>query len=392
MKRNLFRKEAIESVKIQNSIYGETLSDKKKINTIFFSVIFLTIFLLVILFFFEIDDTVEIDGIFDYKNNETVIKMPEDGYLSSLLVKNGSIIDVGDKIAIYHTDLANIEKYQKIKLNKENLMEILVKKKNLIEGKKYIIKNQNSILLQSEISKIISITKKIKLSSDKILNINNTIKRYKEGFYNNSISFDELNSKVIELNIEKSNYEELTSERNIATTNVASLKESFLLDSKNLETDKNSIDEEISKIRNELTSIDLMNNKFIYSNKAGKIEFIYDKSNDTFAKHELIARVVPQQNNLEAIVYIKNDALIDIKVGTKVKIKVDGIPYQKYGYLNGVIYSMTTSPHVVEKDKYYIGYIKIHKNEKYPNIFPKMNIKINIIKNRIKIYEWIIGI
>lgn len=391
MNDQLFRQEAIDSVKKQNSIYGKTILNKKKINKLIVVIVCLTMVLIVLSFFIEISDTVESIGILDYEKTEAIVKMPEDGAISSFYVESGNFVSKGQKIAAYNTDVGNIDKYKNLQYDKENMIDLLIKKINIIENKKLILNKKNLVDVANESYKVRSLKNRLDLTGERIKNISSTIVRYKQGYKDNSISLDELNSKIMELNKEKNNYENLISEINIAKTVKVNLVFENSLNIQNLSLEESDIKEEVSKLKTELISINLLNNKLIYATQNGKIEFIFDKSNQTLNKHSEVARIVPMKNKLEAIIYLKNDALPYIKKGLKVKIKVDGIPYQKYGFVDGEIYYVSNSPHVIGDQKYYLGYVLLNVRSNYPKIMAKMEVKINIIKNKIKIYQWIIG-
>lgn len=147
----------------------------------------------------------------------------------------------------------------------------------------------------------------------------------------------------------------------------------------------------------------------IVAPKDGVISTIMISKGQSIGDDAIIATLLPENQNLEANLFIPSSAIGFLKVGLPVSIRYDAFPYQKFGQHNGIINEISNNTLYLnelksigiysqkfndEKDAFYRVKVKLDDQtmKAYGKNYPLkvgMTLESNIILEKRKIYEWI---
>lgn len=130
--------------------------------------------------------------------------------------------------------------------------------------------------------------------------------------------------------------------------------------------------------------------RFARSPVNGRIIDIYVSSpGEVLSIGDPIVEIVPSGSNKVARILIREEDITKIKVGDKVKVKLDAFPFRKYGLLDGSIYWIAQKP-TGEKDNFYPILTSLEISGKFKLLYG-MQLTGEIIVRKIKLYKKVIS-
>ena len=405
--KSLFRKECIEHNK--PTLIGQImLTSPFNVNLIiiFFILIFIAIIYLFV--FFEYGRKINVKGALLPKEGVITILPSENSIVDQVLVKENQEVKMGEPLFIlrnlkYSTTYDAVKKYLLSRKNSLTIEHNLQLEQNRVK----IISAQQTKRNLEEEKKILEA--QIVVQTEKVQITDDTLEKYNRLYSVNAVSEIEFNNRRSESLDQKSLLFDL--EQKLASVN------RYIND---LETELLQIpleeQKEISIFENEIEAIEkelVENNAFkfttVFAPKDGIIGNILVSKGQSVYENMLMATVLPNNQTLEANLFIPSSAIGFIEEGLSVSLRYDAFPYQKFGQQSGIvidvannaihsselkslgIYSQLFSN---EKDTYYRIKVKLNNQDilAYGKHYPLkigMSLESNIILDKRKIYEWI---
>ena len=329
-----------------------------------------------------------------------------DGVIDKIFVKEGQIVQAGQRLAIVRTEFPNIN--------------------GLIESQQLI---KSNMIQQSSTSKQIIISKD--RSNNEIARLNFTIVALKKQC---KILYDQLEVQrklvdsistsykkimpvvergyVSRLEFERRHQSLLNEEEN--TLRIQQQIESAILDIKRSEAEKKKVElENKLDAANNVTSMEMLkqqnekmvseNNYSVVSPISGRVTSIQiNVGNNTVASMPLMV-IIPDGSSLKADIFLPSKAIGFVKQGQEVRLLYDAFPYQKFGTFSAKIATVshfaispqeTNAPFKIEEPVYKLT--AIPKNQevlaygKNIHLQPGMTLRANIILERESFIQWIV--
>lgn len=132
---------------------------------------------------------------------------------------------------------------------------------------------------------------------------------------------------------------------------------------------------------------------------AGKIAEIVERTGRFVNAGDTILTVIPQDSVNQIIAFISPELIGEIKKGTRVALKYDSYPYQRFGIEHGIIIDISRVPLQpediytnfglkVENACFRVG-IKITERKERIAVIPGMSLKVEIPTRKESIIKWI---
>ncbi|MXE20423.1 HlyD family efflux transporter periplasmic adaptor subunit [Escherichia coli] len=362
------------------------------------------IFSCIILFmsFAEYTQKINVNGIVYPDKGIISIKSKQSGTLSALYIKSGDYINSGEKLLTIdassstHYFKNNEESYREMfsKLSsissretQDNITTLEVKKK-LTE--KQIIQTKNSIaIMERQVRLLNAAIHSQQVSFSKILDA------YKKRY----VSDIEKNNVEMQLIDKKMQLQSLNNEISTKDGQIISL-EKELEDTtdriKNIQNEnkKESIDSLIK-----MYGIASDSESILRATSAGKVAEVVDKIGEFVNAGDTILTVIPEGSVNQIVAFISPEFIGEIKKGTKVALKYDSYPYQRFGFEHGIIIDISRVP--LQPEDIYTNFglkventcyrivVEITEKKKQINIIPGMSLKVDIPTRKTSIIKWI---
>ena len=304
--KSKYRRFISTSLNEETTYQNLDLEQSKKIaNTITTSIIGLSGLTFVWLIFAKTDQIVIANGELQPTTRVRSIKLPISGVVEEVYVKEGNLVEKGEKLLKINDDL-NIETKQNL-INKISLKEEELKlKKSELENSVLILKNEIN-----EINSVLSIERD---------NLNKFSSVYDEGAIS-KVDYDAQKIKVL-------NYlNDLENKKILIKVKTSELSQEIKFIQDNLFNYKTQL-EEIE---------DILKYSIIKSPIAGYVYEINAKDKGfVIGANQDILKIVPQEN-LEALVFVNSKDIGFILTGQEVELNIDSYPAADFGGVDGII-------------------------------------------------------
>lgn len=364
----------------------------------------LLIFIIVILFMSFADYTrkINIHGIVYPDKGIISIKSKQSGVLSALYKKNGDPISLDEKLFAVDASSStyffrnNEKDYWKMlsKLKKLNDREAQVDIKTL-ESKKKLTEEQITQTINS-----------IEIMESQIKLLDAVIKSHET-------SFNEINNaykKKYVSHVEKSNAEMLLIEKKMQRQ---SLNNEIISQKGQIINLNKELDDIVNRIKdiqsdNEKESVESLMKMYgiaseaesiVHASVAGKVAEIIERTGEGVNSGDTIMTIIPQGSVNQIVAFISPEFVGEIKKGTRVTLKYDSYPYQRFGVEHGTISDISTVP--LHPEDIYANFglklekasfrveIKITDHKKKINIIPGMSLEVEIPTRKTSIIKWV---
>ncbi|MFQ0997172.1 HlyD family secretion protein [Gilliamella sp. CG25] len=404
---SLFRSECIENNKV--TIVGQIMLVTPfsiTLINIFFLIIFIAIIYLFI--FFDYGRKIHVTGTLLPVEGVVTILSAEPSIVDQILVKENQKIKMGQTLFV----LRNL----KYSSTHDAVQKFLVNKKNSLTHQHNIFLNQNNIkkislektLKNLEEEKNILQTQ-ILVQSERVEIANEISEKFKKLIKAESVSIIDYNNKQSELLDQKSILFDLQQKLTSTDRNISDLETELLQIPLQEKQEISKFEQELSLIEKELIENEGLMLMNIVAPKDGVISTIMISKGQSIGDDVIIATLLPENQNLEANLFIPSSAIGFLKVGLPVSIRYDAFPYQKFGQHNGIINEISNNTLYLnelksigiysqkfndEKDAFYRVKVKLDDQtmKAYGKNYPLkvgMTLESNIILEKRKIYEWI---
>lgn len=362
------------------------------------------IFICVLLFisFAEYTQKRNVNGIVYPDKGIVNIKSKQSGTLSELYIKSGSYISAGEKLLAI--DASSSTHY--FRNNEENYREMLSKLRgisssevqdniNTLDAKKKLTEEQ----IDQARNSIAIMTSQMKLLDAAIQAQQVTFNRIQDAYKKKYVSDVEKNNAEMQLIDKKMQRQSLNNEILSREGQIISLKK--------------ELDDTIDRIRNiqnedkkeSLQSLMKMygiasdTESVLRAPVAGKIAEIEERTGRFVNAGDTILTVIPQGSLNQIIAFISPELIGEIKKGTRVALKYDSYPYQRFGVEHGVIIDISKVP--LQPEDIYTNFglkvenacfrvvIKITERKERIAVIPGMSLKVEIPTRKESIIKWI---
>ncbi len=364
----------------------------------------LLIFICVLLFISFSDYTQKrsVNGIVYPDKGIVNIKSKQSGTLSALYVKGGDYINTGEKLLAI--DASSSTHY--FRNNEENYREMLSKLRglsssetqvdiNTLDAKKKLTEEQ----IDQTRNSIAIMTSQIRLLDAAIQSQQVTFNRIQDAYKKKYVSDVEKNNAEMQLIDKKMQRQSLNNEILSREGQIISLKKEL---DDTIDRIKNIQDEDKKESLQSLMKmygIASDTESVLRAPVAGKIAEIVERTGHFVNAGDTILTVIPQGSVNQIIAFISPELIGEIKKGTRVALKYDSYPYQRFGVEHGIIIDISRVP--LQPEDIYTNFglkfenacyrivIKITEKKKRINIIPGMSLKVEIPTRKASIIKWI---
>ena len=362
------------------------------------------IFICIILFmsFAEYTQKRNVNGIVYPDKGIISIKSKQSGTLSALYIKSGDFINSGEKLLAIdassstHYFKNNEESYREMfsklrsissRETQDNITDLEAKKKLTEEQ---VIQTKNSIAIME---------RQIRLLNAAIHSQQISFSKIQDAYKKRYVSDVEKNNAEMQLIDKKMQLQSLNNEISSKEGQIISLKkelEDTIDRIKNIqnENEKENIDSLIK-----MYGVASDSESILRAPSAGKIAEVVEKTGSFVNTGDTILRVIPQGSVNQIVAFISPEFIGEIKKGTRVALKYDSYPYQRFGFEHGIIIDISRVP--LQPEDIYTNFgikfenacyrivIKITEKKKRINIIPGMSLKVDIPTRKTSIIKWI---
>jgi membrane fusion protein len=401
---NLFRKESEES-QLQKFLGRPSIVQSLPLKT----TAILSFFVLFMLFFFVVcgSYTRRITVIGNISPYGDVIRIygPPQGVIETVNIKEGQSVSKGSILFIVRNDrIKNSISSTNGKIvalkNRINLIDVFIENGAKLANLT-LIKINGKIQIETHEIKIFDsmislLEKKSSLSED-------TLNAMGKLFKTHNISrtqYQTAKREFIDIKIDKN---EIVARRENAKKELLELE--LMLSETPIDWEKERLN--LSRSREELYQqlLELDENWRIEVNAPidGKIGTINASIGKSASRQEWLATLVPSDYKMEAILYVPSKAIGFLKGNEHVQLRLDPFPYQKFGYLTGVVSHVSTtavwpeeiSGKVQLNEPVYLVRVKLDKQTikaygRDESLRPQMRLNADILLDKRMIYEWLL--
>lgn len=101
------------------------------------------------------------------------------------------------------------------------------------------------------------------------------------------------------------------------------------------------LDNQISELRNQLVRLQHEKSSVIRAPKAGIVSGVFPRTGQFVDSGSVLMSLLPEEAQLEAIVYIPSRAIAFIESGQSVRLRFHAFPYERFGVYEGRIYEVS---------------------------------------------------
>ncbi|CAD5880210.1 microcin H47 secretion protein [Escherichia coli] len=362
------------------------------------------IFICVLLFISIADYTQKrtVNGIVYPDKGIVNIKSKQSGTLSAFYIKGGDYINTGEKL--FSIDASSSTQY--FRNNEENYRELLSKLRevsgretqdniNTLNARKKLTEEQ----IDQTRNSIAIMTNQVRLLDAAIQSQQLTFNRIQEAYKKKYVSDIEKNSVEIQLIDKKMQRQSLNNEISSREGQIISLKKELEDTIDRIENIQNEDKKESLQSLMKMYGIASDTESVLRAPVAGKVAEIVERTGRFVNAGDTILTVIPQGSVNQIVAFISPELIGEIKKGTKVALKYDSYPYQRFGVEYGVIIDISRVP--LQPEDIYTNFglkfenacfrvgIKIIERKESITVIPGMSLKVEIPTRKASIIKWI---
>lgn len=388
---------------------NNSLIDKFKNNI---KIIFVIIILILILFtfFYKVDVSVKGVGKTITEGEIKIVKSNQDGTVNAIFVKNGEVVQKGEKILSFSQVTNKQQELFKLKLRSIELKSILYgsspiwpSPNNVLQAKLINAKKQDYIENQMSVRLMISEIK------EKIKHKEYTLKEMDFNYENNKLKLDisqnyykkiqtlfnegiaskvELNQANLDFLNNQNALKLISNEIKSVKYDVDILKDRHAKIHNSLKQEETKVDNRIMKIQATLSAgADKFKSEFLVSPISGLVKDLrIFKIGDSVKVNHTVTTIIPINNKVSVIVDIDAKDIGDIKLGQKAIVNFNKGDSRFYDNGNAKVSKIwATSPKIYNKKVYYpvkltldSNFISVKDNTAMIAL-PQQNVSVDII-------------
>lgn len=362
------------------------------------------IFICVLLFISIADYTQKrtVNGIVYPDKGIVNIKSKQSGTLSAFYIKGGDYINTGEKL--FSIDASSSTQY--FRSNEENYRELLSKLRevsgretqdniNTLNARKKLTEKQ----IDQTRNSISIMTNQVRLLDAAIQFQQVTFNRIQEAYKKKYVSDIEKNNAEMQLIDKKMQRQSLNNEISSREGQIISLKKELDDTIDRIENIQNEDKKESLQSLMKLYGIASDTESVLRAPVAGKVAEIVERTGRFVNAGDTILTVIPQGSVNQIVAFISPELIGEIKKGTKVALKYDSYPYQRFGVEHGVIIDISRVP--LQPEDIYTNFglkfenacfrigIKIIERKESITVIPGMSLKVEIPTRKASIIKWI---
>ncbi|ENY3562490.1 HlyD family secretion protein [Escherichia coli O54:H45] len=362
------------------------------------------IFICVLLFISIADYTQKrtVNGIVYPDKGIVNIKSKQSGTLSAFYIKGSDYINTGEKL--FSIDASSSTQY--FRNNEENYRELLSKLRevsgretqdniNTLNARKKLTEEQ----IDQTRNSIAIMTNQVRLLDAAIQSQQLTFNRIQEAYKKKYVSDIEKNSVEIQLIDKKMQRQSLNNEISSREGQIISLKKELDDTIDRIENIQNEDKKESLQSLMKMYGIASDTESVLRAPVAGKVAEIVERTGRFVNAGDTILTVIPQGSVNQIVAFISPELIGEIKKGTKVALKYDSYPYQRFGVEHGVIIDISRVP--LQPEDIYTNFglkfenacfrvgIKIIERKESITVIPGMSLKVEIPTRKASIIKWI---
>ncbi|HAW3721593.1 TPA: HlyD family efflux transporter periplasmic adaptor subunit [Escherichia coli] len=364
--------------------------------------VFIFICVLMFISFAEYTQKRNVNGIVYPDKGIVNIKSKQSGTLSALYIKSGDYIRVGEKLL--EIDASSSTHY--FRNNEENYREMLSKLRGIsssevqaniytLDAKKKLTEEQ----IDQTRNSIAIMRNQIRLLDAAIQSQQSTFNRIQEAYKKKYVSDVEKNNAEMQLIDKKMQRQSLNNEILSREGQIISLKKELDDTIDRIKNIQNEDKKESLQSLMKMYGIASDTESVLRAPIAGKIAEIVERTGRFVNAGDTILTVIPQDSVNQIIAFISPELIGEIKKGTRVALKYDSYPYQRFGIEHGIIIDISRVPLQpediytnfglkVENACFRVG-IKITERKERIAVIPGMSLKVEIPTRKESIIKWI---
>lgn len=402
---NLFRKEVLDN---KSRFEGEvSLALPQTLRNFYILICLLSITLLFFSMFFTYTKSKTVKGTLEYSSGVTKLLMPKDGVIVELLVDESDEVDVGQLIARIESKsfVANGKEVNSTSIN-ELSKQLANIQKEISNAREHLLTNQARLELEKE---------NLSLTLGRLRKKSNLLKTREKNTVDIIKQYDELSKtgyfSKIDLQKQKDLFLELQLQINSNELEIQSSNHKYKLLNNQYKSKQISLHDKIIKLESGysellilLLNIEESHALDIYAPVGGVVSGLIVKQNNFALKGDTLLSIVPNENLLQAALYIPTDAYGFIKKGQLTKLRYDAFPYQVFGSHHGTVNSLSNSlvlpeelehGHLIEKPSYKavikLEHQSIKNQDEKLQIKAGMIVEAEIILEEMRLIDWVIS-
>ncbi len=362
------------------------------------------IFICVLLFISIADYTQKrtVNGIVYPDKGIVNIKSKQSGTLSAFYIKGGDYINTGEKL--FSIDASSSTQY--FRNNEENYRELLSKLRevsgretqdniNTLNARKKLTEEQ----IDQTRNSIAIMTSQVRLLDAAIQSQQLTFNRIQEAYKKKYVSDIEKNNAEMQLIDKKMQRQSLNNEISSREGQIISLKKELDDTIDRIKNIQNEDKKESLQSLMKMYGIASDTESVLRAPVAGKVAEIVERTGRFVNAGDTILTVIPQGSVNQIVAFISPELIGEIKKGTKVALKYDSYPYQRFGVEHGVIIDISRVP--LQPEDIYTNFglkfenacfrvvIKIIERKESITVIPGMSLKVEIPTRKALIIKWI---
>ncbi|HBA7003239.1 TPA: HlyD family efflux transporter periplasmic adaptor subunit [Escherichia coli] len=362
------------------------------------------IFICVLLFISIADYTQKrtVNGIVYPDKGIVNIKSKQSGTLSAFYIKGGDYINTGEKL--FSIDASSSTQY--FRNNEENYRELLSKLRevsgretqdniNTLNARKKLTEEQ----IDQTRNSIAIMTNQVRLLDAAIQSQQVTFDRIQDAYKKKYVSDIEKNNAEMQLIDKKMQRQSINNEISSREGQIISLKKELDDTIDRIKNIQNEDKKESLQSLMKLYGIASDTESVLRAPVAGKVAEIVERTGRFVNAGDTILTVIPQGSVNQIVAFISPELIGEIKKGTKVALKYDSYPYQRFGVEHGVIIDISRVP--LQPEDIYTNFglkfenacfrvgIKIIERKESITIIPGMSLKVEIPTRKASIIKWI---
>ncbi|HBA8200593.1 TPA: HlyD family efflux transporter periplasmic adaptor subunit [Escherichia coli] len=362
------------------------------------------IFICVLLFISIADYTQKrtVSGIVYPDKGIVNIKSKQSGTLSAFYIKGGDYINTGEKL--FSIDASSSTQY--FRNNEENYRELLSKLRevsgretqdniNTLNARKKLTEEQ----IDQTRNSIAIMTNQVRLLDAAIQSQQVTFDRIQDAYKKKYVSDIEKNNAEMQLIDKKMQRQSINNEISSREGQIISLKKELDDTIDRIKNIQNEDKKESLQSLMKLYGIASDTESVLRAPVAGKVAEIVERTGRFVNAGDTILTVIPQGSVNQIVAFISPELIGEIKKGTKVALKYDSYPYQRFGVEHGVIIDISRVP--LQPEDIYTNFglkfenacfrvgIKIIERKESITIIPGMSLKVEIPTRKASIIKWI---
>lgn len=403
-KETLFREEAIKFR--QTKLTGDiVLYQPLSIRTLTKLMAFIMLLILIFLSTVNVDRIESVRGYLEPSEGLIQVYGESNGILKELYVEDGQFIEAGQKIALITNHLTHLNNgVSEINSHIKETKFQLLQNSKLIENTRAILNVEKSagykeLDIYQKILKHLKIENKLfiersALAQEQIDNLEILL----EGGNISNAYYREHKSKNLEVI-----QEQLDIEKQTLTTqkSVDELEGRLTLLDMELTEKISSIDSSSSNLRRQLSSLNRKQEYILTASVSGYITNIQFKRGENIKTDKSLLTILPENSHILVKLLIPSNAIGFLKTNQEAKIFYDSFPYQRFGYHEGVVDSISSAAYsesslnlpIKSNGLNYIATVKLEKQSMNAfgaemKLTPGMLVSADIILEKDTLLNW----